>query len=57
MDFRKLSSSLSDEAAQASESNEVSRMVGLRGLEPLTSSLSVKCSNQLSYNPKFPNRY
>ncbi len=27
-------------------------MVGVRGLEPRTSSLSVKCSNQLSYTPK-----
>ena len=26
-------------------------MVGVRGLEPRTSSLSVKCSNQLSYTP------
>ena len=27
-------------------------MVGVTGLEPVTSSLSVKCSNQLSYTPK-----
>ena len=27
-------------------------MVGLRGLEPLTSSLSVTRSNQLSYSPE-----
>ena len=28
-------------------------MVGVRGFEPRTSSLSVKCSNQLSYTPLF----
>ena len=27
------------------------RLVGVRGLGPRTSSLSVKCSNQLSYTP------
>ena len=28
-------------------------LVGVGGLEPPTFSLSVKCSNQLSYTPKF----
>ena len=27
------------------------RLVGVTGFEPVTSSLSVKCSNQLSYTP------
>ena len=27
------------------------RVVGVTGFEPVTSSLSVKCSNQLSYTP------
>ena len=30
-----------------------SLLVGLRGLEPLTSRLSGVCSNQLSYKPRF----
>ncbi len=29
-------------------------LVGLVGLEPTTPALSRRCSNQLSYKPKFP---
>ena len=32
---------------------ETSKVVGVRGLEPLTSSMSTKRSNQLSYTPEF----
>ena len=38
----------------SSDSNfNVSSMVGLTGLEPVTPALSRRCSNQLSYRPFF----
>lgn len=32
---------------------QIKILVGMSGLEPETSSLSVRCSNQLSYMPKY----